>query len=218
MRLHAMRPGAVLLVSLLLIPQAVSAQNRQTRHGFWLSAGPGYGTTTISCPGDASALGCARSGAEAMTLFVAGGTTLSPHFLIGAQLTGISIGSNLALRAPLQVDPILNPPTKPFDSPSVVFTTLDFTAAYYPVVSSGFFVRGGAGLANARVTHGGDSETGWSLLGGVGYDLRVTRNVSVTPQATFALGRIHGFENAITGAATRWHQRMFTVGMALTLH
>ena len=63
----------------------------------------------------------------------------------------------------------------------------------YPALTSGLFVKGGAGLAVRCVetlfsgTHDG-SRLG--ITAGAGYDLRIARNVSLTPMATYYHGDI----------------------------
>jgi hypothetical protein len=57
--------------------------------------------------------------------------------------------------------------------------TLDARLRFYPARKSGFFVTGGLGLGAIRFA--GESEYGLGLVLGVGWDIRVGRNVSLTP-------------------------------------
>jgi hypothetical protein len=57
--------------------------------------------------------------------------------------------------------------------------TLDARLRFYPARKAGFFVTGGFGLGTLRFA--GESETGLGLVLGVGWDIRVGRNVSLTP-------------------------------------
>lgn len=71
------------------------------------------------------------------------------------------------------------------------------TLTYYPSSTSGFFVKGGAGLAVADVDFvvAGKNVTveigtGPGLLAGAGYDLRVARRISVTPAVNVWYGNL----------------------------
>lgn len=57
--------------------------------------------------------------------------------------------------------------------------TLDARVRFYPVRTSGFFLNGGIGLGS--VSYAGDSEFGVGLMLGLGWDIRVGNNVSLTP-------------------------------------
>src|SRR5439155_22059560 len=57
---------------------------------------------------------------------------------------------------------------------------------YYPVAASGLFLSGGLGFSSYNVnTSPSVTGTGWGFTAGVGYDVRVGRNVSLTPVANF---------------------------------
>ena len=59
-------------------------------------------------------------------------------------------------------------------------------ARVYPVTSLGLFAKGGAGLgiSSASVDYGdGTSETGFAWNAGVGYEIKVSRTLYITPQA-----------------------------------
>jgi uncharacterized protein YraI len=57
--------------------------------------------------------------------------------------------------------------------------TLDARMRFYPARRSGFFLTGGLGIGSVTVE--GESEFGVGLILGVGWDIRVARNVSLTP-------------------------------------
>src|SRR5256714_11112618 len=71
---------AIVSELLLLGAPAASAQHPQTRKGFWVGFGLGYGSYGISCSG-CSALGRESSFTGELKL----GGTVSPHLLLGAQ-------------------------------------------------------------------------------------------------------------------------------------
>lgn len=85
------------------------------------------------------------------------GGTVTPHLLLGVGTTGW---------------------TKQVAGDRLSVGTVDFRVRYYPVTKSGFFLTGGIGLGSVSVT--GDSEVGAGLMIGVGWDVRVGKNTSLT--------------------------------------
>jgi hypothetical protein len=66
-------------------------------------------------------------------------------------------------------------------------TTLAAFLDYYPLVARGFFITEGLGLSHYRAnTSPAVTGTGWGAMLGLGYDLRVSRKVSLTPMASYA--------------------------------
>ena len=57
--------------------------------------------------------------------------------------------------------------------------TLDARVRFYPVRTSGFFLNGGMGLGT--LSFAGESEFGLGAMLGLGWDIRVGKNVSLTP-------------------------------------
>ena len=60
--------------------------------------------------------------------------------------------------------------------------------------TQGLFIKAGAGYSALSSDDGVASATdsGFGLLGGVGYDLRVGRNLSITPVANYFRGGFEG--------------------------
>jgi len=56
--------------------------------------------------------------------------------------------------------------------------TVDFRVRFYPSPTGGFFLTAGIGLGH--VSYAGESEYGPGVLIGLGYDIRVARNASLT--------------------------------------
>lgn len=83
--------------------------------------------------------------------------------------------------------------------------TLDARMRFYPVRTSGFFLTGGLGLGTLSVDD--ESETGLGLMLGVGWDIRVGRNVSLTP---FYNGFAMGNDNVDANVGQ--------IGIGITLH
>ena len=133
---------------------AVEEPNRHAREGFWFNAGLGYGS--LGCDGCGSREGGLSGGIQL-------GGTLSDKWLLGGATTGwtrseggvtLTVGTVLAL------------------------------VRFYPSARGGFFLEGGLGLGTIHASidgFGSDSETGGGALLGLGYDIRVGQNVSLTP-------------------------------------
>jgi hypothetical protein len=64
---------------------------------------------------------------------------------------------------------------------------LAFTAYWYPNAPGGWFVKGGVGEGGYRrkTSTSDEGSDGGAFLVGAGYDIRVTRRISVTPMLTF---------------------------------
>lgn len=167
------------LASLAVSAASVQAQNAHIRDGFWISGGLGYGS--LGCEGCGS-----REGSVSGDLSLGG--TISPRFLLGA---GSAAWSKSEQGATLTVG------------------TLDARVRFYPSRTGGFFVTGGIGFGSVRGDIGGFSarETGFGTILGLGWDIRVARNTSITPYWNgFAM------KNANTDA------NVGQMGIAVTLH
>jgi hypothetical protein len=86
------------------------------------------------------------------------GGTLNQHVLLGVGTTGFA---------------------RSVDGDLLSVGTLDGRVRVYPSRSSGFFLNGGIGLGS--LSYLGESEFGLGVMLGLGWDIRVGRNVSVTP-------------------------------------
>jgi len=86
------------------------------------------------------------------------GTTLGDKWLLGVGTTGWA---------------------KDIDGETLTVGTLDTRVRFYPARSSGFFLTGGVGLGTFSFRN--ESEFGAGVILGVGWDIRVSRNVSLTP-------------------------------------
>jgi hypothetical protein len=61
---------------------------------------------------------------------------------------------------------------------------------WYPMTSNGLFVKAGAGYS--VLDNDLSNTSGFGLLGGVGYDVRVGQNLSITPVANWFRGSFDG--------------------------
>ena len=156
------------------------AQNAQIRDGFWFSGGLGYGS--LGCDN------CAGSRTGGLSGGLSLGGTISPRFLLG-------VGSEAW--------------SKSEQGATLTVGTLDARVRFYPSATGGFFLTGGLGVGSITGAASGytATETGVGMVFGLGYDVRITRNSSLTPYWS-------GFAMKSSNADANVGQ----VGLAITLH
>jgi len=178
-----MKPHLVFLLLCCAVPltsRAAHAQRAQTRAGFWFNGGLGYGS--LGCDGCDGREGGLSGG-------ISLGGTISPKFLIGVGTTGWY---------------------KSESGVTLTVGTLDARVRFYPSATTGFFLTGGAGLGtiSANVSGiGSDSETGFGLVLGLGYDFRIGANVSLTP-----------FWNGFAVRTSNSDANVGQLGLSITVH
>lgn len=159
-------PGFISVVMLCQGGVAL-AQQPPTREGFWGALGLGYGANSMSCSG-----GCA----------------FTPDAKGGAVTASVKMGgtpkSNLRLGGEVNVW------VKNVGGVTETVGNISGAAYFYPAPRSGFFVKGGLGLASFQLTQGNSSISadGLGLLTGVGYDVRLSQKVSLTPVVNVYVG------------------------------
>jgi hypothetical protein len=158
----------------VLLASSASAQQAQTRQGFWIGGGLGYGS--LGCDG------CDRVGAPSGYLKLGG--TLRQNILLGVETNGWT-KSELGAR--------------------LTMGNVSGAVYWYPMTTNGMFVKAGAGYS--VLDNSFSSTSGFGLLGGVGYDVRVSRNLSVTPVANWFRGSFDG------GSAN-----VLQIGLGVTSH
>lgn len=172
----------------------LGAQRPQTREGFWISFGLGYGPAAISCDGcpDLETL-------SSFTSYVRLGGTLNAHVLLGGDLVAW---------------------TKTRNGTTATLGGLVATALFYPAAARGLFVRGGAGFAVYAEANGGTvSGAGGGVLAGVGYDVRVGRNLSLTVFADALFGAVGDLvTSGGTTTETGFRQTLVHAGLGVTFH
>ncbi len=195
--MHSTARVIALLALLSCAATAARAQYPQRRDGFWIGFGLGYGAANITCDNcvDSSSVG-------GITGFVKLGGAPSRNLLIGGAINGWS-RSNAGLTE----------------------TIANVTASVYlyPATRSGFFVTGGVGVSSYHANTFPSSEgTGLGLTAGAGYDIRVGRDVSLTPVVNFLFGALGDFDVPLNGGgfatARGWKQHVVDVGLGVTFH
>ncbi len=164
--------------------------HRNYREGFWFSAGIGAGNEAYDLKGVTGGFGDDVTGPSLMVKL---GGTVSQSFLLGGELYGWTWNDS-------------------FDLDETLASAM-LIGQWYPAARGGFFVKGGLGIAHFEQTTGGrfstllDEETGFGAVLGAGYDIRVGRNISITP--TLDLYG-HSYND--------WRERIVNLGVSVTFH
>ncbi|ODT03848.1 MAG: hypothetical protein ABS52_07080 [Gemmatimonadetes bacterium SCN 70-22] len=163
-----------------MFTSTAGAQHAQTRQGFWFNVGLGAGS-----------LGCDDCGSRTNGLSgqLSLGGTITPRLLLGAGTNGW---------------------TKNEDGVTLTMGSLAALVRFYPSTTGGFYLTGGLGIATIDLGvdgYGSASDTGVSALLGIGYDIRVGQNVSLTP-----------FWNGIGGSFDGYGANFGQIGLGLTIH
>lgn len=196
-----MRPRLGLFAAAALLAAAPQAWagHPQERHGFWIGFGGGYGSASASADCDE----CGGDERESsFTGFLKLGGTLSQNVLLGVE-------SNVW--------------TKEEDGARLTLGFVTGTITVYPVATSGFFLKGGFGASVVDTSADFDSfdvsasKTGWGVLAGIGYDIRVGRNISLTPCINYTYGKPGDlvFEDEVLPS---WKQNVVSFELGITFH
>src|SRR5882762_558117 len=146
------------------------AQRPQKRQGFWIGAGFGYGSLARTC--DA----CQNlPGEPGLSGFLKLGVTAAPQLLMGVEANGWR---------------------KNIQGTTVTAVNASVVSYLYLKPTSGFFFKGGFGISWYRedpaLKDPSDtvSSNGIGITAGLGYDLRVGDNISLTPVGNFVFGSL----------------------------
>jgi hypothetical protein len=168
-----------------------------TRQGMWGNIGIGFGS-----------LGCQDCYGDRVNELVGDGSigwTLSPRVRLG-------IGSSAYAKS------VSGPLAFLDESMSISLTTVDARLRFHPKATSGFFITGGLGVGILRlkdsISYNGavlatdrTSDVGAGAVMGIGWDIGVSKHVSITPSYT-------GFVMASPAADANVAQ----LGIGITIH
>lgn len=183
--------GAMLLG--LSLSSAARAQDpTDSRQGFYISGGLGYGSAT------ASASGCCVSGSateSGTATYLALGGTISPRWRLGVEINGVSkdLGSGY--------------------TETVAYFVA--AAAWYPSVTGEFWVKPMAGYGELDIANGGNSSSagGFATGIGLGYDWHPSHSkVVVIPFATYMQQITAG---QFTGSGIAARTNLFMIGLGV---
>jgi len=174
-------PKSLLLATaLVVLSSPLHAQHAQTRTGFWFNGGLGYGSLGCdNCDG--------REGGFSGGLSLGG--SLSQKVLLGVGTTGW---------------------TKSEGGVTLTVGTLDARVRFYPSATGGFFLTGGLGIGSISAELAGvgsGRETGVGFVLGLGFDVRIGRNVSLTP-----------FWNGFAVRSSDSDANVGQIGVGVTIH
>lgn len=183
----------------LLVSSSAWAGHPQERQGFWIGFGGGYG----SAHAEASCEDCQGGDREgSFTGFVKLGGTLNNRVLLGVET---------------------NAWIKEQEAVTLTLGSVTGTVTLYPQPSSGFFLKAGAGISyvSTDLQEGtlsvSVSKTGWGVLAGIGYDVCVGRNVSLTPCVNYHYGK-PGDLSADGETLPGWKQNVVSFELGVTFH
>ena len=171
---------SVLFLAFLTIPSLSSGQDRpQTREGFFIGAGLGWGSLGVSGED-----GRESAGSGYLKL----GGTLNDQVLLGGE-------SNAWVKSE--------------DGVTTTVGGLYGIIQFYLSSTSGFFLKGGAGFSSVEISLFGLTveETGFGLIGGLGYDQRLGTNFSLSPYANYVRNSYDGGSTNVMqlGVGVTWH-------------
>ena len=202
MRRH-LRLVVVLSVLALLCVAVPSVATAQEREGFWFGIGAGVGLAEIRC--DDCDTGRENGGVGNIRL----GWTLNEHLLLGGEVNAWA--KTFALEEDLTA--------------TAKLYNVSATLTYYPKVTSGFFVKGGAGVSGAsmdfdlaRTNVTVEVGTGPGLFAGAGYDLRVGRRISVTPAVNVWHGQLGDVTLSGAPLLNNWKHNVVDFTLGITFH
>jgi len=160
--MHARRTLGFLAALVLLTSWTASAQRLQRHDGFWIGFGLGGGWNTSEGLDDARRGGFAgyfRLGGSPSQKVLLGGEAIA----WGRSENGVAVSRGNAT----------------------------FSIMFFPSRNGGFFLKGGVGGANVTVAASGfgvtvtDSQQGFGSTFGLGFDVRLGRNIYLTPNVDF---------------------------------
>ena len=167
------------------------------RHGFWLNAGAGAGIENYRFD-----TGDWHDDQSAPSLWLGLGGTVNPHLRLGGEF-------NLWVHEHTDL-------TSGFDVTETLGSAM-LTGQVYPSRTLGFFVKGGLGISRSGSDISGPGgsvgETGFAGLAGIGYEIRLSRSVFLSPVVS-GLWHTSGDRDAPDG---KLHERVWTIGVGVTV-
>jgi hypothetical protein len=175
-------------------PGPLSAQDAPERHGLWI--GLGFGGGRVAYWSDQSA----TVRRATLTASLQGGVVVVPALRLGIEANGWGLQPSS-----------FNDPAK-----GETVNELLLIARFYPWPSKGAFVKGGFGWGeyhNKQPQSWGSTAFG-AFVAGVGYEMRLARNVYVTLAADLARGPMGSVNNlVVTSTGRRFHAWSLVAGI-----
>jgi hypothetical protein len=206
---------ALLVAAALLGAIPAAAAEPPDRKGFWAAFGGGYGSAQVSCE---DCVSDGRSGSFDGTIRLGG--TIGTHWLLGWEGSGWLKNNDTAW-------------LPAFGGLDRTLGTSTIVAFYYPRAGR-FWLKAGAGVSYAGFSsedpfctpsvvlpcvpiesaHG----TGLALTAGLGYDVRLGRKLSLTPEVSFAAGLSRDIKDEGVLVTRDWSHDVWALNLCLTFH
>jgi hypothetical protein len=204
-----MRPTSLFraLTAVALLSAPLAAQGRASarrapeptndRDGYSLSLGLGGASSGVSCTG------CATDRQNGASGYLRVGKGMTPSVMVGVELNAWNKTEN-------NVDGRIG--------------MLSAIAQWYPSLTNGFFVKGGAGIGRTTLedksTVPSDKlqSTGFGYQAGLGYDMSIARRWSITPYVNYLATA--GAKAELNGVAQngKFDGNYFQYGLGLSWH
>lgn len=190
--------GLIMLASVMV--HSVEAQSSDHRRGFWIRGGVMAAANRTDCSN------CGEfNWDEGAAVFLRAGGTISPHVLMGAEAYGFRQTDGEVTKTEIQ--------------------GLMAIAEWYPWLHLGGFVKVGIGVANldlfVSTLDGGStqsSKTGMAISLGLGWDIRVTNGISITPVINSYINAVGDLDVEPVGTADNVLTTLLTAGVGVTFH
>lgn len=204
-----MRPTNILnaIAAVALLSAPLAAQGRATarqqqmptndRAGYSLSLGLGGGSSGVSCAG------CGTDRTNGASGYLRVGKGYTPSVMLGLELNGWNKTEN-------NVDGRVG--------------MLSAIAQWYPSLTNGFFVKGGAGIGRTTlddksvVPSNKLQSTGFGYQAGMGYDLGIARRWSITPYVNYLATAGAKLEMNGVSSSEKFDGNYFQYGLGLSWH
>lgn len=186
-----LRPIIALMV---LVPLAATAQEPQERKGFGISFGLGGGSASVDCSG------CNSDRETGFSGYLRLGGHVRPDLMVAFESNGY---------------------TKSSDGVDTSGGFYSVALQWYPNVEKGFYMKGNLGVAAVLEDYDDGDEFTVAAPGvglGVGYDLRLGKNFSLTPYMNLVFtgnGDVK-YNDSSTGVNARFN--LIQIGLGFTWH
>jgi hypothetical protein len=204
-----MRPTNILstLAAVALLSAPLGAQGRASarqqqmptndRAGYSLSLGLGGGSSAVSCAG------CGTERTSGASGYLRIGKGFTPTLMMGLELNGWNkTENNVEGRVGM----------------------LSAIAQWYPSMTNGFFLKGGAGLGRttlddkSTVPSNKLQSTGFGYQVGTGYDIGIARRWSITPYVNYLATAGAKLEMNGVSSSEKFDGNYFQYGLGLSWH
>jgi len=188
--------SAVSVAAALIVPGALEAQSGPRHSGMWLGVGAGAGSARVTCAT------CVEERLGGPSGYLRLGGTISPSVLLGGE-------GSIWVKTDEDQDQLLG--------------SVNAIALLYPRLTSGFHVKGGLGVLRYQVNEDQNPDatakvSGLSLVLGVGYDLKVASQYSLSPFASLVVSSFGTLSQDDEDLASGVNTSLFQFGLGITSH